>query len=147
MDTEPPAGSAEDVRSWPTGRLLSVAARLIEARWTVLLEQLDLTHAGLIALHTLGEDALPQRVLAHRCKVTDQTMSRIVDRLRRSGFVERGTDPQDGRRVLVSATPEGREVYRRAVVAERHDPVVWGALGNDEAFREKLLEIVGQLGR
>lgn len=147
MDTDPAPGPDDDVRSWPTGRLLSVAARLIEARWMVLLEQLDLTHAGLIALHTLGEDALPQRVLAHRCKVTDQTMSRIIDRLYRSGFVERGADPEDGRRVRVRATAAGRDVYRRAVVAERQDPVVRGALGHDEAFREKLLEIVTQLGR
>lgn len=146
MDADPAVGD-DDIRSWPTGRLLSVAARLVESHWALLLEQLGLTHAGLIALHTLAGDALPQRVLAQRCKVTDQTMSRIIDRLRRSGFIERGPDPEDGRRVLVRVTPAGRGVYERAVLAEREDPVIAGAIGEDERFRRRLLEIVERLDR
>jgi len=127
-----------DIRSWPTGRLLSVAARLVEQRWTAMLETLDLSHAGLIVLHTLTSGPLPQRALARRCRVTDQTMSRTLDRLQRSGFVERTTDPADGRRLLAAATPEGRDVHERAVRAERDDPLV----DDDQAFRDQLIGLV-----
>ncbi|WP_216205065.1 MarR family winged helix-turn-helix transcriptional regulator [Amycolatopsis aidingensis] len=142
MDTDPDSG----IESWPTGRLLSVAARLVEARWAVLLDQLGLSHAGLVALHLLGTEGLAQSALARRCRVTDQTMSRTLDRLHRSGFVERTADPADGRRTLVRATEAGREVHRRAAEAERHDPVVQAALGQDERFRRRLLHIVTELG-
>ncbi|MEO9221526.1 MAG: MarR family transcriptional regulator, partial [Mycobacteriaceae bacterium] len=33
----------EDVQSWPTGRLLSTAARLLEHSWEALLREHDLT--------------------------------------------------------------------------------------------------------
>jgi chorismate mutase len=43
------------IDDWPTGRLLSVAARLIEQRWRERLDEVGLTHAGLIVLHLLAE--------------------------------------------------------------------------------------------
>ncbi|QFZ19004.1 hypothetical protein [Saccharothrix syringae] len=36
-----------DVDSWPTGRLLSVAARVVQGRFDEVLAELGLTHAGL----------------------------------------------------------------------------------------------------
>lgn len=130
-----------EMRSWPTGRLLSVAARLVEQRWTALLETLDLSHAGLITLHTLAAGPLTQRALAQRCRVTDQTMSRTLERLQRSGFVERTTDPADGRRLLAAVTDAGRDVHARAVRAEREDP----GLPDDPAFRAQLLTLIEDL--
>ncbi|SFQ58837.1 DNA-binding transcriptional regulator, MarR family [Amycolatopsis arida] len=146
MDTTRPVDPTEDPETWPTSRLLSVAARVVEARWAMLLETLGLTHAGLVALHHLGEDALAQRALARRCRVTDQTISRTVDRLVRSGFAERTADPADRRRQLVRPTPAGRAVYTRAADTERTDPVVTNAIGDDAAFRERLLTIIRRLG-
>jgi DNA-binding MarR family transcriptional regulator len=131
-----------DLHTWPTGRLLAVAARLVEHRWAAVLDGMGLTHAGLIALHTLREGPLPQRTLAQRCQVTDQTMSRTLDRLARAGFVTRTPDPADARRHLTRLTARGRAVHEEAVRAE---PALLGTLGEDEAFRAGLLDVITRL--
>ncbi|QHC02432.1 MarR family transcriptional regulator [Epidermidibacterium keratini] len=52
---------------------------------------------------TLGE-------LATRERVQPPSMTRVIATLTDNGLVERISDPADGRQVLVSLTPEGREV-------------------------------------
>lgn len=131
-----------DLSTWPTGRLLAVAARLVEHRWEAVLGDLGLTHAGLIALHTLRDGPLPQRALAKRCQVTDQTMSRTLDRLAKAGFVTRTADPADARRHVTRLTARGRAVHEQAVRAE---PGLLGVLGDDAAFRAGLLELITRL--
>ncbi|MDQ0376843.1 MarR family winged helix-turn-helix transcriptional regulator [Amycolatopsis thermophila] len=131
--------------SWPTGRLLSAAARLVEQRWNARLEALGLSHAGLIALHTLRAGPLSQRELARQCQVTDQTMSRTLERLSRSGFVTRVPDPLDGRRSLASLTPAGVATLDEAEQIARDDTSVIGALGDDVAFRRQLIHLIGHL--
>ena len=92
---EPPTTSvrveaADDLTSWPTGRLLSTAARLVEGAWAARLAEQGLTHDGLMALHELGQSQpLPVLELASRCQVTPQTMTRTLDRLERDGLVRR----------------------------------------------------------
>ncbi len=118
LSAPPPGTELED---WPTGRLLSAAARLVEHAWNAHLTEWDLNHAGLAVLHVLLAGPLTQRDLALRTQVEDQTMSRTVERLERSGYVERHRDPADRRRVLVSLTTQGRATCLRAgdlVVAE-----------------------------
>ncbi len=134
-----------DLSTWPTGRLLAVAARLVEQRWVTVLAGLGLTHAGLIALHSLRDGPLSQRTLAQHCQVTDQTMSRTLDRLAKAGFVTRTPDPADARRHLTALTPPGRAVLDRAVRAEREDPGLLGGLGDDDAFRARLLTLIAGL--
>jgi MarR family transcriptional regulator, organic hydroperoxide resistance regulator len=131
-----------DLSTWPTGRLLAVAARLVEQRWTAVLADLHLTHAGLIALHVLRDGPLPQRTLAQRCQVTDQTMSRTLDRLAKAGFVTRTPDPADARRHLTRLTSRGRAVHEQAVRAE---PALLGGLGEDNTFRTGLLDVITRL--
>ena len=131
-----------DLSTWPTGRLLAVAARLVEHRWAAVLDGMGLTHAGLIALHTLRDGPLPQRTLAQRCQVTDQTISRTLDRLAKAGFVTRTPDRADARRHVTELTARGRAVHERAVRAE---PAVLGDLGEDDAFRAGLLQVIARL--
>lgn len=111
-----------DIRSWPTGRLLSVAARMVEGRFHDFLTAHGLTHAGLIALHHVVEGRLAQRELATLCRVTDQTMSRTVEGLHRAGYVERATDERDRRRALVEITPAGGRRCRRPRAARSAAP-------------------------
>jgi DNA-binding MarR family transcriptional regulator len=117
---------ADDLPTWATGRLLSAAARLVEHEWNAHLARWDLTHAGLAALHVLLPGPLPQRSLAARLEVEEQTVSRTVERLERSGYVERHRDPADRRRMLVSLTESGRQTCLCAA-----DPVVAEALVAD----------------
>ncbi|WP_026423970.1 MarR family winged helix-turn-helix transcriptional regulator [Actinokineospora inagensis] len=139
MDPDP-------IASWPTGRLLSVAARLVEHSWQRFLAARGLTHAGLITLHLLVDGPRPQRSLARGVKVTDQTMSRTIDRLFRSGLVERGTDPTDRRRTVITMTPAGRNAHAEALRAEREAPEVLGAVRDYDAFRGQLVELITALG-
>jgi len=50
--------------------------------------------------------------LAGREKVTSQAIAAVVTELQRRGLVRRGTDPADGRKVIVSITDAGRAVLR-----------------------------------
>ena len=52
--------------------------------------------------------------LADKEMVRPATMSRMVSALVDEGLVKRSEDKNDGRGVLVSATPKGRRAYQRA---------------------------------
>src|SRR5690606_34243430 len=97
----------DSIEDWPTGRLLSVAARLVEQRWRERLDQAQLTHAGLIVLHLLADRPLTLGELARRARVTAQTMGRTVDNLARDARVRIVVDPGDRRRRLVERTEAG----------------------------------------
>jgi len=53
----------------------------------------------------------PQRIgaLAHVEQVEPPTMTRLVDRLERDGYIHRSPDPDDARAVRVVATERGRD--------------------------------------
>ena len=56
----------------------------------------DMTHAGLLALHALRSGPRAQRELAAASMVEEQTMSKVLDRLERAGYVTRERDPPTG---------------------------------------------------
>ena len=105
------------MEQWPTGRMLSAVARRIEQEWNAHLAAWDLNHASIPVLFYLRGGPLSQRDLARASGVTEQTMSRVVARLERSGFVERHPSPTDARRHDVVVTDAGRRV-----LAEAGDP-------------------------
>jgi DNA-binding MarR family transcriptional regulator len=129
----------DPLASWPTGRLLSTAARLVEHAWIQALERQGLTHAGLIALHLLEGGSLSQTELARRARVENQTMSRTIERLQREGFVTRVPDPSDRRRQLVTRTDAGHAVWERTRTLEAE---VFPTLGDPATLRSTLLEII-----
>jgi DNA-binding MarR family transcriptional regulator len=132
--------SAEDrIAAWPTGRLLSTAARLVEHAWADALEKQGLTHAGLIALHLLDAGPLSQTELAKRARVQTQTMSRTIERLEREGFVARESDASDRRRQVVSRTSAGRAVWERTSELEAE---IFPKLDDQDALRATLLGII-----
>jgi MarR family transcriptional regulator, organic hydroperoxide resistance regulator len=138
--TESPAADASDrMAGWPTGRLLSTAARLVEHAWAEALEKQGLTHAGLIALHLLDSGDLSQTELAKRARVENQTMSRTIERLEREGFVSRAADPVDRRRQVVSRTESGARVWERTRTLEAE---IFPRLAEPDALRGTLLEII-----
>lgn len=130
-----------DADEWPTGRLLSTAARVVEQAWTERLGQLGLTHAGLIALHLLQEGPAGQTDLARAARVQLQTMARTLKRLERLGHVTRQRDTDDARRVTVAATAAGTEAFAQARAVEAD---VFPDVADPAALRSALLQIVQQ---
>ena len=57
-------------------------------------------------LHT--EDGITQKELADRCRMDEATISRNLDKLSRSGYLERKPDPASRRSFLICLTEEGR---------------------------------------
>ena len=127
------------MQGWPTGRLLSTAARLVEHAWVEALEQLGLTHAGLIVLHVLGAGSLSQTELAKSARVEVQTMSRTLERLEREGYVAREKHPADGRRHVVTRTPAGEAAWGSARTLEAD---LFPSIADNTAMRAALLEII-----
>ncbi len=102
---------------WPTGRLFTAVARRIERDWNAHLAHWDLNHASLPVLYLLAGGPLSQRDLALSSEVTEQTMSRILARLERQGYVVRRPHDEDRRRHEVHLTDSGR-----AALLEAGDP-------------------------
>lgn len=103
------------------GRALARAAMAHRARAAVMLHSVGL-HPGQEFLLATLDDHGPCAIgeLADHLGVEQPTITKMVRRLEPSGYVERGPDPGDGRRTLVSVTATGgtalagaRELWRQ----------------------------------
>ena len=130
---------SDNIADWPIGRLLSTASRQVENRWQEALMAHGLTHAGVIVLHFLGESSRSPSELATLAKVENQTMSRTIERLERSGHVTRQRDPKDGRRQRVSITASGSSVFRATRTIEAD---LFPDVGEQHILRAKLVQII-----
>jgi len=131
---------------WPTGRLLSTAARLVEHAWDDVLTGYGLTHSRLVILHLLAAGPATQRELARRSGLEEQTMGRMLRGMEEHGQVLRERDPADRRRSVVTATDEGRRALAAVVGSTSADDLladVLGGSGHDAGeFRATLLHVV-----
>jgi len=121
---------------WPTGRLLSAVARRIERDWNAHLAAWDLNHASVAVLFLLLGGPRSQRELASASAVTEQTMSRIVARLERSGYVARKAHASDARRHQVTLTEAGR-----SAVVSAGDPRVAEEMGTRGLDADQVLRL------
>ena len=137
LTTEPL--TTEPLDSWPLGRLLSMAARLVEHSWNDALEQRGLTHAGRITLHLREAGPRSQAELARSARVENQTMSRTVERLEREGLVRREADPRDRRRQIVSRTDAGAAAWASTRQLEAE---LFPHLEQPDELRAQLVEII-----
>ncbi len=113
----------------------------------------DLSLTALSSLSTIERSGHRRLTdLAASEGVTQPSMSAIVNQLQRLGLVERRSDPQDGRVVLVAITSAGREHLsrlRRAgatvfdVLIDKLDPLEAAALGAALPSCRRMLELVG----
>ena len=109
-----------DIRLWPTGRLLSTAARLVEHAWNEKLGDIGLTHAGVIALDVLAANGpMTQSSLAQIVRVQAQTIGKTLMRLEAHGYVSRQRSQSDRRSQVVSITGAGTSAREQARDLER----------------------------
>ncbi|MHA7180971.1 MarR family winged helix-turn-helix transcriptional regulator [Arthrobacter sp. MDB2-24] len=134
-----------NLEQWPTGRLLTTAARLVEHAWNERLVDIGVTHAGVIALGVLADQgAMTQAGLAQIVRVQAQTMGKTLARLESRGHVTRVRNDLDRRSHLVSISPAGREVLDAADDIER-TLVAGGGLVSEE-LRSHLQAVIRELG-
>ncbi len=134
-----------DLEQWPTGRLLTTAARLVEHAWNERLVNIGVTHAGVIALGVLeSQGAITQANLAQIVRVQAQTMGKTLSRLEARGHVSRVRNDLDRRSHKVSITLEGSRVLHEAQNVER-TLITGGQLVSDE-LRGHLQSVIRELG-
>ena len=92
-----------------TGYLLAKVCRAHRANVGVLLARVGL-HVGqeMVLLELWKKDGLKGSELADRLGVEPPTITRMLRRMERCGFVERRPDPADARSFRVYLTNEGR---------------------------------------
>jgi DNA-binding MarR family transcriptional regulator len=129
---------------WPTGRLLSTAARLVEHSWNEKLGAIGLTHAGVIAIEVLAaQGPMTQAQLAQFVRVQAQTMGKTLSRLEAHGHIARVRSTSDRRSHVVSLTERGKEAATAAVEMERS--VLAAASIDPDVLRQELQAVVRQL--
>jgi DNA-binding MarR family transcriptional regulator len=143
-DEARPDPTSDDPAEWPTGRLLFSVVRRIEHDWNAHLAGWDLNHAGHPVLLHLFAGPRTQRELAALNGVTEQTMSRTVARLERSGYVTRDDDPRDRRRRAVTVTDAGRRVAVEAAELRPAEDLTSRGLDDTEVrvLRDLLVRMV-----
>lgn len=134
-----------DMEHWPTGRLLSTAARLVEHAWNERLVRIGVTHAGVIALGVLdSQGPMTQAHLAQLVRVQAQTMGKTLARLEAHGHVTRVRNDLDKRSHMVSITPAGIEALHEAQDIER--TLLDGGELLSEDLRSQLRTVIRELG-
>jgi DNA-binding MarR family transcriptional regulator len=101
--------------------LLSIVCEHKHRRMHQLLDALGLYKGQPSMLRALwAEDGMTHSELAEQLDRCPATISKMVQRMEKAGFVERRSDPSDERLSRVYLTPAGRDI--KAAVEE-----VWGA--------------------
>jgi DNA-binding MarR family transcriptional regulator len=120
-----PSTSARiDAESRIEQSLIDLVRRVTDPRGNASMKAksgIDLERAAtvlLVRIDELGPARLSDVALAAGVEIS--TASRPVARLVEQGYVERGTDPADGRACLLRVTPTGQDVLRRWRAA-RHE--------------------------
>lgn len=135
-----------DMDRWPTGRLLSTAARLVEHSWNEKLGAIGLTHAGVIAIEVLyNSGPMTQAQLAQLVRVQAQTMGKTLSRLEAHGHIVRQRSTSDRRSHVVSLTERGTEAVMAAADMERS--VLAAASIDPDLLRQELQAVVRELAK
>jgi DNA-binding MarR family transcriptional regulator len=93
------------------------AQQILLGRLNEALDQFGLTFAryeALMLLHFSRAGSLPLGKMGARLQVHPASVTNLVDRLERDGYVRRAPHPSDGRTVLATLTARGREVAAAA---------------------------------
>lgn len=102
----------------------------------------NLTHTQffvLVAIHSNKRPAM--RTLSDNLKVSMPTMTGIIERLVKGGYVKRIPHPQDRRQVLVELTPQGSGIiteFQRAAMA-RWQQVLVALNSQDIEYFQKIV--------
>lgn len=127
------------------GYLLSDSGRLLRKTFDERVRSLGLTavQARLLLCLVKFPDH-NQAFYAERIEVEPITLTRIVDRMEDSGWVERVFDPNDRRARLLHLTDKSREIVEqlRVIVAALVEDMAEGLTAQEQDLLSRLLEKV-----
>jgi DNA-binding MarR family transcriptional regulator len=113
----PRAASPKALRRAPTSERLEIAfalvevTRLMRAAFDERMRELGLTGAHVRLLVRLARhDGQTQAGLARQLEVTPVALGELIDRLEKSGYVERRADPNDRRKWRIHLTGQATEL-------------------------------------
>jgi DNA-binding MarR family transcriptional regulator len=113
----------------------------------VLAHHLGLGPSDLVALgHVHNDGPLTPRELASRMEVTSGSMTALLDRVEKAGFLTRDANPHDRRSLLIRATPAGSHAMQW--VYGHFNTAMRDALGQVEGFEiDQLATALTELAR
>ena len=129
--------------------LLHRVSQLATELFSGELGESDLTPRQMVVLMTVAEnEGLSQSDIVDRTGIDRSTLSDIVRRLQRKGWMQRRRTKEDARAYAVNLTDKGRNLLRKALpLVRKVDERILAALPgrSGEAFIERLAAIVEKL--
>lgn len=99
-----------------------ITSSWIETQIKEALKAFSLTHAQLNVLSILVQNhprPVSARELKEKILVSNPDVTRLLDRLVKTGLVQRETCPENRRKIDISATEQGRDLYFEAHMATK----------------------------
>jgi len=134
-----------DPRKLTLGQLLSQVCRLTGDRLRVKMEGIGLHKGqGFILFHLWHHDGIAQNVIAHALHVSPATVTSMLQRMERDGWITRARDPEDQRVVRVHLTEKAKALHEEVRASFRNlEKEVTSVLTKDE--RKALQELLVKL--
>ncbi|MCK4599166.1 winged helix-turn-helix transcriptional regulator [Candidatus Bipolaricaulota bacterium] len=135
----------QDPRNLTLGQLLLQVCRLTGDRLRVKMEEIGLHKGqGFILFHLWHHDGIAQNVIAHALHVSAATVTSMLQRMERDGWITRERDSEDQRIVRVHITEKAKAMREEAREAFRDlEKEVTSVLTKEE--RKTLQELLEKL--
>lgn len=126
------------------------ASRLITREYQPYLDELGITYPQYLVLMILWEEnEMPVNDIAKKLILNTNTITPLLKRMEKQGFVHRERSKSDERKVIVCLTKEGSELQHKAVLIPQKlgAKLLNGPLNVDELIKLKnnLSEIIDML--
>ena len=125
--------------------LLSVSQNKVFKYFSKLLEEYGLTPAQYGVLNCLwSEGQLSPKQIGEFMYLEAPTISGILDKMQKAGFIERSVDPENRRNVLVVATQKSMEIQDKVEGAtlQMNDTALQNLSASDQAVLMKSLDTI-----
>ena len=134
------------VKSTKGGTLLSQVHQVCARVWNKILREnnmADLEGArGRIIFALWGKDGVPIKTLCEKTSLDKSTLTGIIDRLERDGYIERKPSEKDKRSTLISLTGKEQGVANKVQkVSDKMNGIFYKGFTDDEIIQfEGMLE-------
>jgi len=139
----------EDAERGTIGQLLSRVCRLSRERLRVKMEAIGLhCGQGFVLSYLWHNDGIPSAKIARALRISPATVTNMIKRMERGGWIERRPDPDDQRVVRIHLTDKAlslKEEIRRSFRELEEEITDVLTDGEEEALRDLLLKVHSRL--